>query len=104
MKTLDLWQCPTCGYLMTADESKGYRGCPTGMHAAKHERVCLLSKPAVQRLEAWMREVTDTLAYQPDIPMTHKTCVVDALMAFTREVSPAEAPTPSDNAVTTTAA
>lgn len=33
----DLWQCPECKHVMTEDESKGYRGCPTGLHAVRHE-------------------------------------------------------------------
>lgn len=33
----DLWQCPTCKHVMTEDESKGYRGCPTGLHTVRHE-------------------------------------------------------------------
>jgi hypothetical protein len=31
------WRCPTCAHLMTEEESKGYRGCPTGMHPVQHE-------------------------------------------------------------------
>lgn len=32
------WVCPMCGLCMTEDESKGYRGCPSGMHLAQHHR------------------------------------------------------------------
>ena len=49
----------------------------------------VLPRAAVQRLEAWMREVTDLLCYQPEVPMTHKTCVVDAMLAFARELEAA---------------
>lgn len=45
-----------------------------------------LSKPAVQRLEAWMREVTEVLSYQPEIPLAHKTILHDALHAFSQEL------------------
>lgn len=45
-----------------------------------------MDTPAIQRLEAWMKEVTDLLCYQPEVPTAHKTCVVDAMMAFTKEV------------------
>jgi|SRR6185369_3431585 len=34
-----LWRCPVCRHVMTEDESKGYRGCPTGMHFAQHTKV-----------------------------------------------------------------
>lgn len=50
-----------------------------------------LNVPASQRLEAWMKEVTDLLCYQPEIPLTHKTCVVDAMAAFTAEVEASDA-------------
>jgi hypothetical protein len=33
-----LWQCPTCGFVMTEEQSKGYRGCPTGMHFVQHQQ------------------------------------------------------------------
>ena len=36
-KTENLWRCPVCGHVMTEEQSKGYRGCPTGMHFAQHE-------------------------------------------------------------------
>lgn len=45
-----------------------------------------LSKPAVQRLEAWMKEVTDLLCYQPEIPLAHKTEIVNALNLFSLEL------------------
>ena len=47
-----------------------------------------LSVPAVQRLEAWMQEISDLLAYQPEVPMAHKTAMIDALMAFKKEINP----------------
>ena len=31
-----LWACPVCWHTMTEDQSKGYSGCPTGMHFAQH--------------------------------------------------------------------
>jgi len=31
-----LWRCPVCGHVMTEEQSKGYRGCPTGLHFAQH--------------------------------------------------------------------
>lgn len=46
-----------------------------------------LSKPAVQRLEAWMKEVTDLLCYQPEIPLAHKTEIVNALHLFSAELN-----------------
>lgn len=33
------WQCPACGHLMTEEQSKGYRQCPTGLHPVPHKRV-----------------------------------------------------------------
>jgi hypothetical protein len=33
------WQCPLCGHLMTEEESKGYRQCPTGTHLVRHTRI-----------------------------------------------------------------
>jgi hypothetical protein len=45
-----------------------------------------LTVPAIQRLEAWMREVTDLLCYQPDIPLDHKTAIVEAMVAFRKEL------------------
>lgn len=32
------WVCPICGHCMTEEQSQGYRGCPTGFHAAQHHR------------------------------------------------------------------
>lgn len=32
------WKCSQCGHLMTEEESKNYRGCPTGVHAVRHVR------------------------------------------------------------------
>ena len=46
-----------------------------------------LTRPAVQRLEAWMKEVTDLLCYQPEIPLAHKTELVNAMKAFEREIN-----------------
>jgi hypothetical protein len=47
-----------------------------------------LTVPAVQRLEAWMKEVTDLLCYQPEIPVAHKSCLIDAFVAFQNEITP----------------
>lgn len=33
------WQCPLCGHVMTEEQSKGYRQCPTGTHLAQHKRI-----------------------------------------------------------------
>jgi len=33
-------------------------------------------------LEAWMREVTDALCYQPEIPMEHKKSIVQAFSFY----------------------
>lgn len=44
-----------------------------------------MTKAQEQRLEAWMREVTDLLCYQPSVPMDHKKLLVEALEAFARE-------------------
>ena len=41
---------------------------------------CALEERAA--LESWMREVTDLLCYQPEIPMTHKQCVVEAFSRY----------------------
>lgn len=50
-----------------------------------------LSRPAVQRLEAWMKEVTDLLCYQPEIPLIHKQCVAEAMHTFTKEIEALDA-------------
>lgn len=52
-----------------------------------------MSKPAAQRLEVWMKEITDLLCYQPEVPLAHKTCIVDAMTAFQKEVNPHSKPT-----------
>ena len=44
-----------------------------------------MSKPEKQRLEAWMKEVTDLLCYQPEVPLANKTCLVKAMQAFLKE-------------------
>ena len=36
--------------------------------------------------ERWMREVTDLLCYQPDIPMEHKTSLVDAFANYRKVI------------------
>lgn len=33
----NLWRCPECGHVMNEVESKGYAGCPTGMHFVQHQ-------------------------------------------------------------------
>lgn len=48
-----------------------------------------MTTAAVQRLEAWMKEVTDLLLYQPDIPVAHKQFVAEAMVAFTKEIEAA---------------
>jgi len=30
------WKCATCGWKMTEEESRGYKKCPTGIHAKQH--------------------------------------------------------------------
>jgi hypothetical protein len=45
-----------------------------------------LSKPAIQRLEAWMREITELVCYQPEVPMAHKTALINALFEFKKEI------------------
>lgn len=39
VETQELWQCPICGNVMTEDQSKGYRSCPTGVHGGAHVRI-----------------------------------------------------------------
>jgi hypothetical protein len=34
-----MWECPICHHVMTEEQSKGYRGCPTGFHLAQHRPV-----------------------------------------------------------------
>lgn len=34
-----LWRCPICGHVMTEEQSKGYRGCPTGFHPIAHSPI-----------------------------------------------------------------
>jgi len=46
-----------------------------------------VNKPALQRLEAWMREITDLLCYQPEIPLAHKSALLEAFVAFQNEVN-----------------
>jgi len=50
----------------------------------------VLTRPAVQRLEAWMKEITDLLCYQPEVPLAHKTEVVNAMVAFSKEIEAAD--------------
>lgn len=59
-----------------------------GLLGPKAERRAFeLSKPATQRLEAWMMEITDLLCYQPDVPLSHKTELVNALKLFQKEIN-----------------
>ena len=37
-------------------------------------------------LESWMREVTDLLCYQPEIPMAHKQTMVDAFAKYRKAI------------------
>lgn len=46
-----------------------------------------LPRPVTQRLEAWMKEVTDLLCYQSDIPLAHKECLVNAMLKFSKELN-----------------
>lgn len=46
-----------------------------------------LSVPAVQRLEAWMKEVTDLICYQPEVPIAHKSALINAFVAFQNEIT-----------------
>lgn len=45
-----------------------------------------MTRATEQRLEAWMREVTDLLCYQPEVPMAHKTALVEAMQNFGRQI------------------
>lgn len=40
-----MWMCPICNHVMTEEQSKGYRGCPAGMHFAQHVPVELVPCP-----------------------------------------------------------
>lgn len=40
-----MWMCPACNHVMTEEQSKGYRGCPSGMHFAQHVPVKLVPCP-----------------------------------------------------------
>jgi hypothetical protein len=53
-----------------------------------------LSLPAIQRLEAWMKEITDCLCYQPEIPVAHKSELVNAFVAFQNELTTQGVDTP----------
>jgi hypothetical protein len=33
------WFCPKCGHVMTEEESKLYRSCPTGVHFVQHKKI-----------------------------------------------------------------
>lgn len=57
-RTVEAWRCPECGHVMTEEQSKGYRGCPTGMHVLQHERVTILLSREFALMEAeadWLR-------------------------------------------------
>lgn len=51
------WMCPVCRHKMTDEESKGYQGCPTGLHVAKHihisEYVATLRKGIAVSQSGW---------------------------------------------------
>lgn len=34
-----MWKCPVCGYVMTEEQSKLYKSCPSGVHFSQHVRV-----------------------------------------------------------------
>jgi len=66
------WVCPVCGHCMTEDESKGYRGCPEGMHVAQHHRrrVFLGSLMDIFDPEVdakWLARVLDIVRRCPDL-------------------------------------
>lgn len=46
-----------------------------------------LSTPAIQRLEACLKEIVDCLCYQPEVPLAHKSCLIDAFVAFQNEIN-----------------
>lgn len=31
-----MWRCPTCNHVMSEDESKNYKSCPSGVHFVEH--------------------------------------------------------------------
>ena len=39
------WMCPVCNHLMTEDESKSYKSCPTGVHLAQHVPIEIVPCP-----------------------------------------------------------
>jgi hypothetical protein len=51
----------------------------------------VLPRAWAQRLEAWMMEVTDLLCYQHQVPLAHKTEIVNAFRAFQKEVEALDA-------------
>jgi hypothetical protein len=57
------------------------------MIALDIKRETKLPRFVTQRLEAWMKEVTDLLCYQPEVPLAHKQAVVEAMQAFTKSLN-----------------
>ena len=51
------------------------------------EKKIELTEPQIQRLEAWMKEVTDLICYQPEVPLAHKSALIDAFVAFQNEIT-----------------
>lgn len=76
--------CPKCGV------GRIYHGafCKPTLAAKPHNQE-IMTTPAIQRLEAWMKEITDLLCYQPEIPVAHKTEICNALHAFQKEIEAA---------------
>jgi hypothetical protein len=44
------------------------------------------SKPHEFAVERWIREVTDVLVYQPEIPLDHKKALVEAFAAYRKSI------------------
>jgi len=78
---------------MPADDSTPeFPGASADQQAAVRSSEMVLTRAWAQRLEAWMVEVTDLLCYQLDVPLAHKTEIVNALKAFQKEVDQAHRP------------
>ena len=58
----------------------------TPVAASATSKPDVLPRPFVQKLETWMKEVTDLLCYQPGVPNVHKQNVIDAMIAFSKEI------------------
>jgi hypothetical protein len=42
---LTMWICPVCLHIMSEEQSKGYRGCPSGIHFVQHVQVIVTPAP-----------------------------------------------------------